>query len=169
MGKQKYLECAKAVNTHGIRGEIKFESLCDTPEKLAGLGRIYLKNGMGFDEYRIRTAYVKKRFVIASLEGIDDIDAAEAMRDKYFFADRDDMPLEDGEYFIADLIGLPVIDADSGHKYGVISDVFNSGASDIYTVATPEGERMIPAVPEFVIRVDCDEGVYVRPIEGMFD
>ena len=45
-----------------------------------------------------------------------------------------------GDYFIIDLVGLPVIDADSGVEYGKVSDVFNTGASDIYTVKTPDGE-----------------------------
>lgn len=169
MKMKKYLECARAINTHGIRGGVKFESLCDTPEKLAALKRIYLKNGEEYTEYRVISASVQKRFVIATLEGINDIDSAEALRNKYFYADRDDMPLEEGEFFIADLIGLPVIDADTGHKYGEISYVFNAGASDIYTINTPEGEKMMPAVPEFVIRVDCEEGIFIRPIEGMFD
>ena len=47
--------------------------------------------------------------------------------------------------------------------------MFNAGASDIYTVDTPDGERMMPAVPEFVISVDIEKGIYIRPIEGMFD
>ena len=77
--------------------------------------------------------------------------------------------LEEGEYFIADLVGLPVIDANSGKELGKLLETINRGASDIYVVSTPHGERMIPAVPEFVEHIDPEQGVFVTPIEGMLD
>lgn len=165
----QYLECGKIINTHGVRGQVKLECWCDTPECLAGLPVLYLEQNGEFSPLRVRSASVQKRFVLASLEGIDGIDAAEALRGTVVFAARDDLPLGEGDCFIADLIGLPVIDADSGRVYGSIADVFNAGASDIYTVSTDAGERMIPAVDEFVIRIDTGEGVFIRPIGGMFD
>ena len=76
--------------------------------------------------------------------------------------------LEEGEYFIADLAGLPVFDAESGREYGKVKEVINRGASDIYVVETPSGETMIPAVPAFVDRVEITKGLFVNPIEGMF-
>lgn len=168
--KAAYLECGTVINTHGVRGGVKVESLCDTPEKLAALHRVYLPANGGFREVRVLSASVMKRFVIMTLEGVSDVDAAEAMRGTTLFAARKDMPLDDGDFFIVDLVGLPVIDADTGDVYGEISDVFNAGASDIYTVRTPDGrDCLIPAVPEFIVRIDTDEGVFLRPIEGMFD
>jgi 16S rRNA processing protein RimM len=166
---EKYLECGRIINTHGIKGEVKIDSWCDSPEILAELDRVYFKENAAFVEKRVIRAYVHKRFVIAAIEGISDIDTAESMKDTVIYASRDDVPLDEGDYFIADLIGLPVIDADSGKLYGKISEVFNNGATDIYTVNTESGERMIPAVDEFIVSVDFDEGVLVRPIEGMFD
>ena len=71
--------------------------------------------------------------------------------------------------FIADLLGLPVIDAETGKEYGRLQDVMNRGASDIYVVDTPAGERMMPAVKEFVKSIDIEKGIFVVPIEGMFD
>lgn len=169
--KAAFLECGTVINTHGVRGGMKIDSLCDTPDILASLSRVFLPDGNGgFTEVKIRSASVMKRFVIMTLAGIDDIDGAERMRGATLYAAREDMPLEDGDFFIVDLVGLPVIDADDGHEYGVISDVFNAGASDIYTVHTPDGDdRMIPAVPEFIIRIDTETGVFIRPIGGMFD
>jgi len=76
--------------------------------------------------------------------------------------------VEEGSHFIADLIGLPVMDADTEEVYGTLSDVRNFGAQDIYMVAKPEGgEFMIPVVAEFVIRVDEEKGIFVRLIDGM--
>jgi 16S rRNA processing protein RimM len=77
--------------------------------------------------------------------------------------------LKEGACFIADLIGLPVIDDGTGEEYGTLREVINRGASDIYVIDTPKGERMMPAVKEFVKRVDDQNGIFVRPIEGMFD
>lgn len=165
----KYLECGKIINTHGIKGAVKLESWCDSPETLADLEYIYLKSGDGFEKRRVISATVMKRHVMAYIEGITDIDSAAAMKETVVYADREDIPLEEGDFFISDLIGLPVIDVDSGIEYGKISEVFNTGASDIYTVKTEDGERMIPAVPEFIIEINVERGVFVRPIEGMFN
>ncbi len=165
----KYLECGKIINTHGIKGAVKLESWCDNPETLAELDYIYFKKGDNYEKRRVISSTVMKRHVMAYIEGVEDIDSAAALKETVVFADRDDIPLEEGDYFISDLIGLSVIDADSGIEYGKISEVFNTGASDIYTVRTPDGERMIPAVPEFIIEIDVERGVFVRPIEGMFN
>lgn len=166
---EKYLECGKIVNTHGIKGAIKLESWCDSPETLAELPCIYFKNGTSFMQRKMLSATVMKHHVVAYVEGVTDIDMAASLKETVVYADRDDIPLEEGDFFISDLVGLPVFDADSGFEYGTISDVFNTGASDIYTIKTADGERMIPAVPEFVIEIDTDRGVFVRPIEGMLD
>ena len=165
----KYLECGKIINTHGVKGGIKIESWCDSPEVLLDLNKIYFKTGYGFEKRKIISSTVMKRHVMAYIEGVNDIDTAAALKETVIYADREDIPLEDGDFFIIDLVDLPVIDVDSGVEYGKVSDVFNTGASDIYTVKTPGGDRMIPAVPEFIIEIDTDRGIFVRPIEGMFD
>ncbi len=165
----KYLECGKIINTHGVKGAVKLESWCDSPETLADLSYVYFKNGEVFEKRKVLSSTVMKRHVMAYIEGITDIDMAASLKETVVYADREDIPLEEGDFFIIDLVGLPVIDADSGIEYGKVSDVFNTGASDIYTVKTPNGERMIPAVPEFIIEIDTERGIFVRPIEGMFD
>ncbi len=166
---KKYLECGKIINTHGVKGAVKIESWCDSPEILADLPFIYFKINGGFERKAILSASVMKRHVLATIEGINDVDTAMSLKETVVYAERDDIPLEEGDYFIIDLVGLPVIDVDTEVKYGTVSDVFNAGASDIYTVKTDNGDRMIPAVPEFVIRIDLESGIYVRPIEGMFN
>ena len=165
--KAKYLDCGKIINTHGTDGAIKLESWCDSPEILAGLKRIYLKRGEEYRPMKVKKASVFKIFVIAKVDGVNSIDEAMALREEVIYADRDDIPVGNG-HFIADLLGLEVIDVDSGVVYGKLSEVINRGASDIYVVSTPDGERMIPAVPEFVRSIDLDKGIFVKPIEGMF-
>ena len=162
-----YIECAKIINTHGVRGDVKLESLCDSPQVLAGLKRVYVAEGEKYVEKKVLHASVFKQFVIAGIEGIDDMDKAEAAKGTMLYAARGDFKLKKGAYFIADLIGLPVVDVDSGREYGKIADVINRGASDIYVVSTPSGERMMPVVDEFVKKVDINSAVYVHAIPGL--
>ena len=169
VNEKKYLECGKIVNTHGVKGAVKIESWCDSPEILADLPCVYFKIGDSYEKREVLSSSVMKRHVLATLEGINDVDVAMALKETVVYAERDDIPLDEGDYFIIDLVGLPVIDADNGTEYGTVSDVFNAGASDIYTIKTANGDRMIPAVPEFVINIDLEKGIFVRPIEGMFD
>ena len=85
------------------------------------------------------------------------------------YAAREDIPIEDGAYFIADLIGLPVKHADTGEVIGTLTQVDSRGYADLYTVKTAEGEALVPAVPQFVPQIDPDDAVYVRPIPGLLD
>ena len=169
MEKKQYLECGKIVNTHGVRGAVKLESWCNSPEELAELSRVFIMRGEQMEELTVKKASVFKQFVIAEIQEICDIDTAMALKNTVLYAAREDFNLEEGDFFIADLIGLPVIDAQNGTEYGTLVDVINRGASDIYVINTASGERMMPAVAEFVKQVDVEKGIFVSPIEGMFD
>ena len=165
---KNYLECGKIINTHGIKGAVKVDPWCDSPYVLADLERVFIERDGAFKEYEITDASVFKQFVILSLDGIFTIEAAEKIKNEILYLSREDLELDEGEVFIADLIGLPVIDVESGAEYGKIRDVMNTGASDIYVIDTPNGEAMMPAVKEFVKEIDLAKGVFVKPIEGMF-
>ena len=167
MQKKNYLECGIIINTHGVGGDVKLESLCDTPNILASFKKIYFCEGGEYRAVKVLRASVFKSFVIAKLEGVDNMDKAMALKNTTVYAARADFKLPEGSYFIADLIGLDVIDNISGKVYGKIVDVQNKGASDIYVVSTPDGERMMPAVKEFVKKTDLERGVYVEVITGM--
>lgn len=165
----KYLECGRIVNTHGVRGAIKLESWCNTPEDLASIGRLYLCEGGEHRELKVRRAKVHGGFVLAEIHGIDSIEQAQVLKGSVVYANREDIELSEGETFIADLIGLPVIDLASGETLGVVTDVLNLGASDLYELDTRAGKRLIPAVPEFIKEIDLERGIYVSLIEGMLD
>ncbi len=164
-----YLECAMAVNTHGVKGAVKLENRCDTPKVLASLKKMYiLKNGE-FSELRVNSSSVQKNMVITSFEGMDTLEDAIALRGTVFYAAREDFRLRRGEYFIADLMGLPVYDDDTGEKVGELKDVLTPGAHQVYVIDDGEGSFMLPNVPEFVRRISLDdnEGIYIHLIEGM--
>ena len=166
---KKYIECGKIINTHGCRGGLKLESWCDAPEVLASFKKIFIKKGEEFEKYKIKKSAIFKQFVLLDLEGVTDMDEALALKGTVVYADRKDFKLDEGAYFIADIIGSDVIDANSGELLGKLKEVINRGASDLYVVKTASGEVMIPVVDEFIDRVEVGKAVYVRPIPGMFD
>ena len=166
---KKYIECAKIINTHGCRGGVKLESWCNTPEDLAALDKVFFLENGKYVKKKVIKASVFKQFVIAELSDVNDMDTALLLKNKILYADRDDFELGEGEYFIADMIGIDVIDADNGKVYGKVTDIINRGASDIYVVDTPYGERMVPAVEEFIVRTDINEGLFIRTIPGLLD
>ena len=111
-----------------------------------------------------------KNTVIMKLEGIDTPEDAEKLRNKLLYMHRDDLELDDDTYFIQDLIGLEVSDADSGKVYGKITDVMQTGANDVYVVTGGDREYLVPAIPDVVISTDIDaELMTIRPLDGLFD
>lgn len=167
--KKKFLEIGKIVTTHGVMGEVKVYPWCDTPDFLTGFSTLYFHKGK--DPVAVQQARVHKNMVLLKLQGTDTLEAAQALRNQILYADRADMPLEEGEYFIQDLIGLTVVDADTGEEYGTLSDVSQTGANDVYHISKPgEAEKLIPAIRDVVVETDVDGGVMrIRPLKGLFD
>ena len=161
--KNQFLEAGQIVNTHGIQGEVKIVPWCDTPEFLCQFDTLYLDG----KPVKVRAARVHKGNVLATLDGVNDVNGAMALKGKTVFIDRTNVVLPEGRHFIADLIGLEVIDADSGEKLGVVADVLTPPAHEVYVVKG-EHEYMIPAVDEFLAEANVESGyVKVRLIEGM--
>ena len=165
----KYIECGKIINTHGCHGGLKVEPWCNSPEDFLSFKKVYLNENGTYSAFKIKKASVFKQFIVLEVDGVSDMDTAMALKNKIFFTDRNDFSLEEGEFFIADMIGLDVIDNENGTVYGKLVDIINRGASDIYVVQTKNGEKMIPAVDEFVIKIDINSGVYVNVIPGLLD
>lgn len=169
MPTKKYIECGKIINTHGCHGGVKLESWCNTPDDLAEMKYIYTCEGGVYNKIKVVKSAIFKQYVLFDLAGVTDMDMAMEMKGKIVYADRADFNLAEGEYFIADVIGIDVIDATTDVVYGKVTDIVNRGASDIYVVQTANGERMIPAVDEFIVSVDIEKGVRVNVIPGLLD
>ncbi|MBQ2793182.1 MAG: 16S rRNA processing protein RimM [Clostridia bacterium] len=168
--KKIYLECGKVCAAHGVRGVLKVEPWCDSPRVLAMQKRIFLATGDGkFKEVRILTASVSAGFVLMSLEGVDGRDAAIAMKGTVLYLHRDDIPVAKGEMLLSDMIGLDVIDASTGERYGVISDITEVPRGLLYTVQTEKGEVLYPSADALVAGIDSERGLLVTPISGFFD
>ena len=166
---KKYLECGTVTNTHGVRGAVKVYSLCNSPKRLAEIPRVYYSVLGDYRKLTPMSAGVYKDTVIFVFEEITDFESAISLKGKTLYADRDDIALDEGEYFLADLIGLAVIDDRTGEKYGTVENVNTGGAQTLYEIRTESGIKLMPAVDEFVKRIDFEKAVYVTPCEGLFD
>jgi 16S rRNA processing protein RimM len=170
----RYIECGKIINTHGCRGDVKAEPWTDTPRDLIDLGRVFIGDGEDKKEIKIlRGSVMQGRFLMLSLEGVESMDAADALRNTVLYAAREDFHLAEGQYFLSDALGLPVYDTREGREgnlLGTVTDISPNAASDIYTVKTPDGaEVLVPAIPVFVTEVIPGECVRMTPIDGMFE
>mgnify|MGYP002537006438 FL=1 len=162
MDKKQYIEAGRIVNTHGVRGEVKIEVWLDSAEFLRSFKRVFI----GEREIKIESAFVHKGFLIAKLEGVDDVNAAMTFKGREISILRADAKLPKGAFFISDIIGVSVVTED-GTEIGKLVDVLERPASNIYVVKG-ETEHLIPAVPEFIMSTDAENGVItVRLIEGM--
>ena len=167
--KQPYLLCGRIINTHGVRGVLKVDNLCDSPSAFASLPSVYMKTKSGdMQAYPVIAASAHGRFLLVTLKGVDSLELAIPLKGSELFAKREDIPLDADGYFLADLIGLPVIDVHSGKVYGSIKELNEAPASLVYVIETASGDVLFPAVPAFVKRVDTECGVYVEVIEGFF-
>ena len=166
----EYLRVGFIARPHGLKGAVKLDPLTDDVHRFKGMTEGYLELHGSYAPVRLSVLSVRPDAVVVQLMGYDTVEAAQTLRGGFLCVDRAHAAqLPEYTYFIADLIGLSVIDAENGKIYGTLSETINRGASDIYVVKTENGERMIPAVPEFIDRIEIEQGIFVRPISGMLD
>lgn len=169
--KKNYLEIGKIVSTHGVRGEVRVQPWCNSPEFMKGFDTLYLSE-RGGASVRVLSARPHGNVVIMKIEGVDTITDAEAMRGTVLHLRREDAKLRDGDWFIEELIGCRVFDADdSSVCYGELCAVSSTGANDVWHIRVPDGnEVLIPAIRDVVVKVDVESGVIlIRPLRGLFD
>ncbi len=166
---KEYLEIGKIVASRGLNGEVKIEPWCDNAEVLCNIKCLYWNKGE--EKIKVEYAKVHKSMAIVKLEGIDSIEDANFIRNKIVYAKRDDIPLEEGSYFIQDLQGMKVKDVDNGSEYGILEDVFKTGANDVYKIlSSDKKEYLIPVIPDVVKEINIDEEeILICPIKGLFD
>ena len=159
----KFLEAGKIINTHGVSGEVKIQPWADTPDFLTGFEHIYIDGA----PVKVLKTKVHKGCVIAALDGVTDIDSAIKLKNKTVLLDRDETHIEEGRHFIADLMGLRAIDAETSVDLGMVHDVLKLPANDVYVIHGPR-EILIPAVDEFIAETNIDSGyIKFKLIEGM--
>lgn len=168
--KKQFLEMGKITKTQGLKGEVRMQYYCDSPDVLEEFDTLY----MGKEKAEIvieRSRYLKSDVVVIKIEGVDTPEAAQKLIGKVLYMNRDDVELPEDVWFIQDIIGLEVVDVDSGKLYGKVDEIYQNGGADVYSLKTPDGAQlMFPAIPEVLIKTDIDEGkIYIRPLEGLFE
>ena len=164
-----YLEIGQIVGTHGVRGELRVQPWCDSPEFLCAFKKLYLdEKGQTFIEVKSRP---HKNITLAKIKGVDTIEDAEKLRGKIIYINRDDITLDEGVNFVQDLIGIEVKDAENGTVYGKITDVLRTGANDVYEITDSNNKKYLaPVIDEVVAEINVDGGfVLIRPMKGIFD
>ncbi|MBE7022784.1 MAG: 16S rRNA processing protein RimM [Ruminococcaceae bacterium] len=163
-----YIEVGKVVNTHGIRGEIKLNPWTDNLPEITEIDTFYLKDKDGFRPLHAERVRIHKNCAIIKAAGIDDMNAAEQLRGRVLYVEKME-ELPEGRYYIADLIGLSVKTEEG--EIGILSDVLQTGAHDVYEITTTEGKKaLLPAVSQFVEEINMDARyIRVRLIEGILD
>ena len=169
MEKKPFLECGKIISSHGIDGTLRVEPWTDDCATLLRLKTVYLQTEDGMKSFSVRRKRQQNAFALLTLEGIEDRNASDALRGETVFAAREDIPLKKGSHFIADLIGLPVFNELTGEQIGTLSDVVNRGATDLYDIKGENKTYLVPVIPQFVSRVDENEGIFIVPIDGLLD
>ncbi len=166
---QKRLEVGQIVNTFGIKGEVKVTPFTDDINRFDNLKKVYVKTRKDDKLYKVEGVRYHKNMVLLKLEGIENPEEAELLKNAFLEIDREDaVPLKEGQYFIADLIGLEVY-TDEGNLLGKVDDIYNTGANDIYVVKDELGKQvLLPGIKEVIKQVDLeDEKIIVHLIPGL--
>lgn len=147
------LTVGKILKPRGLAGEMKIETYLSSPSQLASIKRITIED----TEYTVKHISLDGSFGYIKLNGVEDVDSAEALRGKDILANRADLPkLPDGKYYLADVIGLDVFV--DGNRIGEVVDIAQYGSADVYTVKGVEGLLSFPAIPNLVKRTDIEKG-----------
>lgn len=166
--KKEFLEIGKVVGTHGVRGMVRIQPWSDDGEFFTRFKKFYLDNG----KTKIEMSKIAPHgnIVIAAVNGIESIEDAEKLRGQVLYIKRDDAHLPEGRYFVSEIIGTQVFDADTGKLLGVLSEVSPTGANDVWHIKSGEKEYLIPAIPDVIVNVDIDnDKIIIRPLKGIFD
>lgn len=167
---KEYLETGKITGTHGVRGEMRVEVWSDSPEFLKKFKTFYFDD-KGNEPVKVISCRPHGNIAILKLDGVETIDDALKLRNKVLHIKRSDAKIPKGNYFIAELIDCKVIDADDNDKvYGILSDVSETGANDVWHIKADDKEYLIPAIPDVIDSVDVEEGIVkIKPLKGIFD
>ena len=168
---EQLLRVGVITTTHGVRGEVKVFPTTDDPQRFKKLKQVILDNGKEQRELEITSVKFFKNLVILKFKGLDNINEVEKYKKADLLVTRKNaVPLKEGEYFIADLIGLKAT-SDEGEDLGILTDVIQTGANDVY-VFSKEGmqDLLVPKIPDCIKDVNIEEGtILVHLLPGLRD
>lgn len=165
------LQVGIITGTHGLKGEVKVFPTTDDKSRFLELTDVLLDTGKELIELKVQYCKFFKQFVFVKFEGLDDINDVEQYKRCPIKVTRENaIPLEEDEYYVADLLGLTIVD-DSGVTIGTLENVIETGANDVYEVLTQDGGRiLLPAIKDCILDVDMEEGIIlVHLLKGLVD
>ncbi len=168
---QEYFEIGQIVNTFGVKGQVKVKPFTDNVTQFERLGKILVVKNKETIEMKILEVKYHKDMVLLRLEGIDDMNMAEKYKGCYIKIHRSNArQLEEGEYFIADIIGSDVY-TDTNQYLGKVDDIYNTGSNDIYVVKDELGKQiLLPAIKDVLLDIDIqNQKVIVHLLKGLVD
>lgn len=168
---EEFLKVGVITSTHGLKGEVKVYPTTDDLQRFSYLKECFLDTGSKRLPMEVEGCKFFKNQAILKFKGYDRIEDVENFRQCGLWVDREHaVPLEEGEFYIADIINAKVYEED-GNYLGILTDVLETGANDVYAVKLENGkELLIPAIPQCIIEVDVEEPkLIVRLMKGMLD
>lgn len=158
---EQFITVGKIINTHGIKGEIKILPSTDDLKRFKELKEAYIDNNL----VRIKGCKLQPKKVILKVEGIDSIEEAEKLKNKYIKVKREDaVELPCDTYYEADIVGCKVYD-ENEKILGTIDEVIHTGSNDVYWIKGQK-EILIPALKQIVINVDIqNKKIVIKPLE----
>ena len=167
---EDYFKIGIITSSHGVRGEMKVYPTTDDPKRFKSCKEVFIEEKNGeLKTYKVESARIAPDKVLLKVEGIDTPEDAVKYRQRGVFVDREHaVKLSEDEYFIADLIGIKVLD-ESDEEIGTVKDVIQTGANDVYQIDMKDGrELLLPAIKECVLNVNIKEGyVNIHILDGL--
>lgn len=168
---ESYLRVGVIASTHGLKGEVKVFPTTDDPERFRDLKQVFLDTGNEYKSLNVAGVKFFKNQVILKFREFNDINEIEQYKGKDLLVTRDQaVPLKENENFITDLIDMEVY-TDEDKRLGILTDVMQTGANDVYVVETDEGkEVLLPAIPSCILDVNVEEArMTVHILEGLLE
>ena len=151
----KEIIIGKIVAPHGVRGDIRILPLTEKPDLFLDLEYLLLEGGK---KLTVKNARFQKRMILVNTKEVTSMNEAELLRDKNIYIKAEDLPqLEDDEFYVADLIGIPVYDLE-GNQIGTFKDSLATGSNDVYVIAVPGAKDiLVPALKEYFKEINLAE------------
>lgn len=168
---EDFFKVGVITSTHGLRGEVKVFPTTDDPGRFRKLKNVWLRCREDQVQLQVQNVKFFKNMVILKFHGFDQISQVETWKGGGLYVERKDaVPLEENEYYIADLIGMEVY-TEEGSLLGKLKDVISTGANDVYAVDSEKhGEVLIPAIKQCIMSIDVPAGVMkVHLLPGLID
>ncbi len=164
-----YLELGQIVNVFGIKGFVKLKLFSEDIEQFYTFKKVYLKNKDEIKEITIEEVKYHKNMMLIKFKGIETVEQAEILRNSFVIMKREDLtPLEEGQYYFVDIIGLDVY-TDENLLLGKLEDIYNTGSNDIYVVKNEMGKQfLLPGIDEVIKNIDLEsKRITVHIIPGL--